>query len=417
MPGGNAESNEERTFVRNERAGSLFETFLVAAVASVLVIRLYLAFAYRYLVPLAPVTGQVVVGPFHLAHMVWGGLLMLAGFIILFAFLGRSADNMGATVGGIGFGAFIDSVGKVITLDNDYFYQPVFAIIYIVFVALFLALRFVQRPGPLTTRAALVNALEYAQQAVLGDQDSEERLRTMSLLDRQDPQHPFVTPLRRIVEQAHGTPSRRHGFFARTQQRVRDWYQWLVRKAWFTYVLVGLFVLYSVNSLYQTLADVRWSAFLIAIFIVGAVGAILLASERFGRRVSTRTMRTITVLLIAILVSWGILLHMEQPPASIVHWVQLVAPIISSILVMFGALLIWRSRLQAYRMFHLALLVSILITQVFAFYEEQLVAAAGLFLQLPVLVALRFMIKREEIEAAATATASNGVTRSSSHGR
>ncbi len=393
------QANEERTFVRNERAGSLFETFLVAAVASVLVIRFYLAFAYRYLVPFVPFTGQVVIGPFHLAHMVWGGLLMLAGFIILFAFLGRSSDNTGAVVGGIGFGAFIDSVGKVITLDNDYFYQPVFAIIYIIFVALFLTLRFLQRPRPLTTRAALVNALEYAQQAVLGDLDSEERLRTMSLLDRQDPQHPFVAPLRRIVEQAHGRPSRRHRFLTQGRQAVRDWYRRLVRKPWFTHVLVGLFVLYAVNSLYQTLADVRWSALLVAILIVGAVVAILLAAERFGRRFSTRTVRTITVLLIASLVSGGILLHMEQPPESIVHWAQLVAPIISSLLVMFGALVIWRSRLQAYRMFHLALLVSILITQVFAFYEEQLVAAAGLFLQLLILIALRLMIQREETEA------------------
>ena len=393
-------ANEERTFVRNERGSSLFETFLVAAVASVLVIRLYLAFAYRYLVPFAPITGQVVIGPFHLAHMVWGGLLMLAGYIILLAFLGRSADNMGALVGGIGFGAFIDSVGKVITLDNDYFYQPVFAIIYIVFIVLFLTLRFLQRPRRLTTRAALVNALEYAQQAVLGDIDSEERLRAMSLLDRQDPQHPFVGPLRRIVEHAHGAPSRRPGFFARTRQRVRDWYRWLVRQAWFAYALVGLFVLYSVNSLYQTLADVRWSAFLVAILIVGAVGAFLLGAERFGRHFSARTVRTLIVLLIAILLSGGILLHMEQAPASVVDWVQLVAPIISSVLVMFGALVIWRSRLQAYRMFHLALLVSILITQVFAFYEEQLVAAAGLFLQLLILVALRFMIEREEAEPA-----------------
>lgn len=404
---------EGRSFVHNLQAGKLLEDFFVAAVAAVLIIRFYLFFiAYRHLIHHAPFTGQVLVGPFHFAHMLWGGLLMLAGFVVILTFLGRSAKSFGAIIGGIGFGAFIDELGKIITLHNDYFYQPALAIIYIAFVVLFLVLRFLQRPRSVSARTALVNALEYVQQAVLHDFHPDERARMITLLEQQDSGHPFVPPLRRIVTHVHDAPPRRPDPVARGRDFIRRAYAWFVHKTWFPYVVVSLFVVHSISGLYQTMLRVIWSEFLAGMLIIGTTGVLLFSLTWHP---STRTLRTMGILFIAVVLSWGIVLHLEQRPVSIVHWIQLIAPLVSAVLVMFGALLIGHARLEAYRLFHLALLVSILITQVFAFYQAQILAVIGLLLQLLTLAVLRFMIEREET-ATATSAVSRPHTQGSRHG-
>jgi hypothetical protein len=57
-----------------------------------------------------------------------------------------------------------------------------------------------------------------------------------------------------------------------------------------------------------------------------------------------------------------------------------------------------RSRLRAYQMFQRAILVSIMLTSVFAFYEYQFYALIGVFLNVLILLALRYAIKREKIK-------------------
>ena len=58
-----------------------------------------------------------------------------------------------------------------------------------------------------------------------------------------------------------------------------------------------------------------------------------------------------------------------------------------------------RSRLIAYQMFQRAILVSVLLTTVFAFYEYQFYALIGVFLNMLILFALRYMISREKTKA------------------
>src|SRR5256885_2252929 len=153
-------------FIRNLDAGQLLETFLVAAVAAFLGVRFFLG-----------VTGypRLGGGGLHIAHMLWGGTLMVAGVLLLLSYLGHRIRRAAAVVAGLGFGLFIDELGKFITSDNNYFYRPAIALIYVVFVLLFLWWRSLERRRDWDEQTYLANALMLLQDASLHDLDPTEK--------------------------------------------------------------------------------------------------------------------------------------------------------------------------------------------------------------------------------------------------
>ena len=92
--------------VRNSDGPFLIESFLIAAVVSFLGIRAFLT-----------LTGfpRVGGGELHIAHMLWGGALMLVAIMLLLSFLDRPIQHVSAVVAGLrrrSF-AFISSVFSV----------------------------------------------------------------------------------------------------------------------------------------------------------------------------------------------------------------------------------------------------------------------------------------------------------------
>lgn len=67
---------------------------------------------------------QIGNGTLHVAHVLWGGLLMAVALVMAVSFVGPAIRPPVAFVGGVGFGLFIDEIGKFVTQDNDYFYEP-----------------------------------------------------------------------------------------------------------------------------------------------------------------------------------------------------------------------------------------------------------------------------------------------------
>jgi hypothetical protein len=107
---------------------------------------------------------------------------MLFAIILLLAYLNRPILQISAVLGGIGFGTFIDELGKFITQDNNYFYQPTPALIYIIFILLFLIFRMFEHNEKLTKKEYLINAFERMEDVVLQDLDIEEKRKTLKTL-------------------------------------------------------------------------------------------------------------------------------------------------------------------------------------------------------------------------------------------
>lgn len=160
---------------RDPAASSHLAGFLVAAVVTVLITRAALA-ALGY--------PQLGGDGLHIAHVLWGGLLMALAFVVLLSFAGPVARPLGALVGGIGFGLFVDEVGKFVTSDNDYFYEPTAALIYLVVVALVLLAEGLHGRRAHHPREYLAGAVDHAVAGVAGGFTPRARAEAHGLLDR-----------------------------------------------------------------------------------------------------------------------------------------------------------------------------------------------------------------------------------------
>lgn len=120
-------SRPARRRLRLADGAARLRVMTLAGIATVLITRAYLA-ATGY-----PRIGG---GGIHIGHVVWGGLLMIAALTVALVWAGGRARVWTSLLGGVGIGLFVDEVGKYLTTTNDYFYRPAAAIIYLVFAAL-----------------------------------------------------------------------------------------------------------------------------------------------------------------------------------------------------------------------------------------------------------------------------------------
>lgn len=109
----------------------LLDIFVVFGIGTVFVTRAYLA-----LTGYPQIGGEVL----HIAHMLWGGLALTIAFLYLAISL-QPNKKFAMMLGGIGFGLFIDELGKFITVDNDYFFKPTASLIIITFIIMWAILR------------------------------------------------------------------------------------------------------------------------------------------------------------------------------------------------------------------------------------------------------------------------------------
>jgi hypothetical protein len=375
-------------FVRSLNGEDQLENLLVSGVASVLAIRLYLS-----------LTGfpQISAGNLHIAHVLFGGLFMLAALFMALGYLSKPSQEWAAILGGIGFGAFIDEIGKFLTQDNDYFFQPSIALIYVVFIVIYIAIRGVFNSRPLNSREKVANYFEFIKQGTINGLNREEEQTLLNLLDQIDINDPHYVHLKEMRDNVKIVYTRQPYVLNRLKHWIDDSYQKIFKRWWFEGIIITFFALTAVTGIAAVVGIVDWPWNLVIGITVAII--ILLALLQFwkSRVPNLQTLLSVGVIAAFLLMVWAVLISRANIDLSFSEWVRLITSSVSAILIIAGSIFMARSRLSAYLMYHKAILVSILLTQIFAFYQDQLSAIFGLVVSILILFGLRYMINREKI--------------------
>jgi hypothetical protein len=162
-----------RAPVRREGAARYLRLAVLSFAASVSLTRLFL-----------DLTGypQLGNGSLHIAHVLWGGLLLFIAALLPLILANRWVYVVGALLAGSGVGLFIDEVGKFITRTNDYFFPAAAPIIYGLFLVTVLVYVQTRRPQAKDDRSELYGALEGLQEVLDRDLNPAEKADLVSVL-------------------------------------------------------------------------------------------------------------------------------------------------------------------------------------------------------------------------------------------
>lgn len=163
----------------------------------------------------------------HIAHAIWGGLLLFVAVLVTLILANRWALTVSAVLSGIGVGLFIDEVGKFITQKNDYFFPPAAPLIYASFLLMVLLFLLVRRSRPANPRASMYRVLLGLREVLDNDLDPRERDHLLADLENgraaPDPHMSRLAETLSAYLQHDSLPlaSYRPGLWKRVSQRLR----------------------------------------------------------------------------------------------------------------------------------------------------------------------------------------------------
>jgi hypothetical protein len=291
------DSKKIRSAVRREQAENYLLTSLVAFAVTVIATRAYLE-----------LTGYPQIGNsvLHIAHALWGGLLLFVAVLLPLTLANRWAIQASALLSGIGIGLFIDEVGKFITQTNDYFFPPALSLVYGFFLLNAVVYIYFRRPRQKDPRTAMYQAFEGLQDALDGDLDTGEaaRIEAQLAIAKGSDRHEIVSLANAISDYLQ--QEKRHlsaakpGYWRRTATWMGAFGQRLGRRAHRTIVsiLLILWVFFVIGFIVVLALDwptldpqvVQWRGVLIVIqvviggFMIVAVLAWLTGNEGRGLR-------------------------------------------------------------------------------------------------------------------------------------
>lgn len=276
----------------------------------------------------------------HIAHVLFGGLLMMIALMLLFTFIPHVRFLFGtAVIGGIGFGLFIDEVGKFVTKDVNYFYAPAFVIMYVIFLSMFIVYRLIKRQA-ISQDEYLLNSIELLKESTRRKLSSFEQQQALKYLT-----HCTADPL--LV------PALASYYAKFSPQHQKPSFKEYI------------------TSHLRTITDRKWFAkFMTLYFIFEAIVLILYAAFFFTTDGFLDTSET--VILISCFVRGGLILY--------------------------GAMQLHKSPSRTFSLFWYATVISITVVELFRLYDDPLYAFAWLVIDGLLLMSLNYLIKRETSE-------------------
>lgn len=205
------------------------EWFIICAIGTILVTRAYLQ-----------LTGypQVGGGDLHIAHALYGGALMMLALLVGWLFLGPAMRVAAVVMGGIGFGLFLDEVGKFVTKTNDYFYGPSAEIMYILVVVILLAGRIVRDVRKPTAAEAIANAATIASDGIshgLPQRRRHQATQLLALAHDLGADAATISNIARLLDAGNDRPDRLMRLRHRGARLIPDMFRstrWLTLTGW-----------------------------------------------------------------------------------------------------------------------------------------------------------------------------------------
>jgi len=296
--------NKIRSLVKREGAARYLRITLIFFGISVFATRIFLQ-----------ATGFPQIGgaDTHIAHLLFGGLLLFVASLLPLLFANRWVFTVSAVLSGTGVGLFIDEVGKFISVNNNYFLPEAMPIIYAFFLLTLILYLQVKRPPPQDTRADLYRAFDSFQEVLDYDLETQElaalekRLRRVESQDKNPSFAALATALLNYLKSDAKVIPEYQGFFEKLAARLIELEsRFLTNRILKILLIVGLlaFGIYSffdlitaflafsspgyLINLVETLisqgrieSDASISWFLFRLLLQGIVGVLILLSSVF----------------------------------------------------------------------------------------------------------------------------------------
>ena len=165
---------EDRTPVHRRRVAQYLLITLLSFAASVSLTRVFLE-----------ITGypKLGAGEIHIAHVLWGGLMLFFGAILPLIFMNEWVLRLSALLTGLGIGLFIDEVGKFITQTNDYFHPAAAPIVYVFFLLTVLLFVIFRRKRKSTVRVEMYQIMDQFSEGLDHDLSPDEYHSLLKRLD------------------------------------------------------------------------------------------------------------------------------------------------------------------------------------------------------------------------------------------